>query len=173
VRYSTFISVLILSLLCGSGFVLSAQNINSFLELGGSGGLGSFNHEFLKPLRSGEKANKNDNSKLNNWSRGVRFGIGFTPVDKNNGFVVVVPLMETVHYRKNDSPHVLEISGGVAPSISSKGAWYIKSPLALGYRYDQQDKKLFYRIAYTPIIGWLVDYNWQHWAGISIGYKFK
>lgn len=123
------------------------------------------NFEFMKPLRSGAKENT--------WSQGTRLGMGFTPVDKNNGIVLVIPVMGTLLYRKSNSPHVLEFSGGVAPSITTKGSWYIKSPLALGYRYDQPEKKFFYRIAYAPIIGWLVDYNWQHWAGISIGYKFK
>jgi hypothetical protein len=167
VRKSTFISVLILSLMCGSGFLLSAQNRNLFLELGGSGGLGSVNYEWMKLPGSGNDASASA------WSRGIRLGIGFTPVDKNNGVVLIVPVMGTMIYNKNKSPHGIEISAGIAPSITTKGSWYVKSPLALGYRYAPDDKKLFYRITYTPIVGWLVDYNWQHWAGISIGYKLK
>lgn len=148
---------------------MSAQNRNLFLELGGSGGLGSVNYEWLKP----PKAGSDEESQVNPWSRGIRVGMGFTPVDKNNGIVIVVPVMGTMIYNKNKSPHGIEISAGLAPSITTKGSWYVKSPLALGYRYEPDGKKLFYRVTYTPIVGWLVDYNWQHWAGISIGYKIK
>lgn len=148
---------------------VTAQNRNIFLELGGSGGLGSVNYEWMKiPENS-----KNDSTDVSAWARGVRLGTGFTPVDKNNGIVIVVPVMGTLIYHKNKSPHGVEIGAGLAPSITTKGSWYVKSPLALGYRYEAADRKFFYRVTYTPIVGWLVDYNWQHWAGISIGYKLK
>ncbi|MCK6639315.1 MAG: hypothetical protein L6Q81_04455 [Bacteroidia bacterium] len=172
-RRSTFISVLILSLLCGSGIVLSAQNRNLFLELGGSGGLGSINFEKTlwdpasnKPVRDNCGGYPPIRHTFT-W----RAGFSVTPVDKNNGVVLIFPLMANVVY--GFKAHKLEAGAGMAPSITTKGSWYIKTPLALGYRYEPDGKQLFYRVTYTPIVGWLVDYNWQHWAGISIGYKLK
>lgn len=171
-RKSTFISVLILSLLCGSGIALSAQNRNLFLELGGSGGLGSLNYEKWIPLKphkhTGFYGHECPDPILRYTLRG---GIGLTPVDKDNGWVIVLPLMANIVFGQESMEHRIEIGAGVAPSFTTKGNWFIKSPLFLGYRYQPNEKPFFIRAGYTPIIGWLVDYNWQHWAGISIGYK--
>jgi hypothetical protein len=45
--------------------------------------------------------------------------------------------------------------------------------LAVGYRYQHPDKKFFYRVTYTPLVSYLVDFQMQQWAGVSIGYTFK
>lgn len=149
-----------------------AQSRTVFLELGGSGGLGSFNFERWMPpalVKTGTPFEMENEPKP--WWYGMRYGLGFSPIDRNNGWVVVAPIMYTVMYKKHRNPHAFELSGGVAPSVTTKGAIFIKSPFALGYRYHRG--KLFFRVAYTPLFAWLVDFQWQHWAGISIGYQIE
>jgi len=156
---------------------LSAQTRDVFLELGGSGGLGSVNYEKWRPpapvKRGGPYGHEGPDPKP--WWIGIRCGIGASPIDKNNGWVAVFPVMGSILFEPYRSSHALEISAGFAPSVTTKGAFFIKSPLALGYRYwpDDEDKKIFFRATYTPIFAWLVDVQWQHWFGISIGYKLS
>jgi hypothetical protein len=153
------------------GFKISAQKRSIFLEIGGSGGLGSINFEkpFWIPSDYGPRfrdicGSPPYSSYYLNW----RAGISVTPIDKNNGVALIFPLL--VNWIYGTGNHKLEVGGGLAPTITTKGSFYVKSPLVLGYRFQPADKKLFYRVTYTPIIGWLVDFQWQHWAGISIGY---
>lgn len=129
-----------------------------YLELGGSGGLGSINYE--KTFINKEKINYL-------W----RAGVSVFPIDKNNGWVIVVPLM--VHTLIGKGNHLIELGAGQTISITTKGSFFLRTPLALGYRYQHPDKKLFYRITYTPIISNIIDLQYQHWGGISLGFKLK
>lgn len=153
---------------------LSAQR-NVFLEIGGSGGLGSINYE-AKFLSAGYRTppykptGKKDKSGIA-WRVNWRAGLGLSPIDKNNGWVLVFPVM--LHYAYGRNAHQLELGGGFAPSITTKGSPFIKSPFLLGYKYIPATSRLYYRISYTPICAWLVDFQWQHWAGVSIGYVFE
>lgn len=144
---------------------------NVFIELGGSGGLGSLNYEqiFKRKIRNHTGWDGDDGISPVRCS--FRCGISTTPIDKNNGWVVIFPSMVNLIYGKGS--HKAELGGGFAPSITTKGAFFIKSPLLIGYRYQNSKKKFFYRISYTPLFAWLVDYQWQHWAGVSIGYRLS
>lgn len=150
--------------------MVHAQERTVFLELGGSGGLGSFNFEKWNAPDPVPRAGIHSRDPKS-WWYGMRYGISASPIDKNNGWVIVAPVMASVLYKKYRSPHGFEISGGFAPSFTTKGALFIKSPFALGYRFQRWDKRIFFRVAYTPLFAWLVDFQWQHWAGISVGYQ--
>lgn len=148
-----------------------------FLEVGGSGGLGSVNYEYMfplsvRPVRA--HTGFEDDDGISKFQFTFRAGIGTSPIDKNNGWVLVFPTMLNCIYGKHTNPHRLEFGAGLAPSITTTlGGAYIKSPLMLGYRYAPEDKRIFLRVDYTPIFGWLVDVQWQHWFGVSVGYTLK
>lgn len=151
-----------------------AQSHTVFIEAGGSGGLGSVNYEYCRYPQSNLDNNSLHAGDNIGYFRCVfRGGIGAAPVDRNNGWVIVTPLMASAVYGRHVSPHRLEIGAGLAPSITTKGAWYIKSPLVLGYRWMPHEKRVLFRAGYTPIVGWLVDRQWQHWFGISFGWVLK
>lgn len=126
-----------------------------FFEIAGSGGFGSFNYE--------KTFYKRTNSEFT-W----RAGISIAPIDRNNGIGIVFPLMVNGLFGK--SSHKLELGVGQGITITTKGSGFILGTAAIGYRYQPGSKKWFYRITYTPLISYLVDFQIQHWAGISIGY---
>ncbi len=152
-------------------FAIDEKNI--FLELGGSGGLGSINYErTLWDVQGQRKIRDNCGGKpiakhVFTW----RAGFGTSPIDKNNGWVLVFPAMVNVVYGLGN--HKLEAGAGIALSVTTKGGFYMKSPAMIGYRFSPEDKRYFLRVNYTPIIGWWFDYQWQHWAGISLGYHLS
>jgi hypothetical protein len=161
-----FLAVLLISF-CD----LRSQGKYIHLELGGSGGLGSINLEWkLRAFQTRDSYHEFDAQVIRDksWIT-LRAGIGGSPIDKNNGVVLVFPVM--VNFIAGLSPHKFEIGGGLAPSVTTKGSFYIKSPLMVGYRFEPNGKNFFFRASYTPIVGWWFDYQWQHWAGISFGIK--
>lgn len=129
-----------------------------FLELAGSGGIGSLNFErsFLKK---------------SNTEYFWRAGLSLAPVDKNNGTGIVIPLMINTLIGK--SPHKLELGVGQGITITTKGKFFALTTAAIGYRYQSDSKNWFYRATYTPLISYLVDFQIQQWGGISIGYTFN
>jgi hypothetical protein len=129
-----------------------------YFELAGSGGLGSLNYErelFTKK----------------NTEFTLRLGYSIAPVDKNNGFGNVFPFLFNSLIGK--SAHKLEVGLGQAFTITTKGNFFIMGNAVLGYRYQHPEKKWFYRISYTPIISYLINFQLQNWAGLSIGYTFN
>lgn len=129
-----------------------------FLEIAGSGGLGSINYEktFLKK-----------NFSELTW----RAGLSIAPIDKNNGAGFVFPLM--AHSIIGKSVHKIEFGLGQGITITTKGNFFALTTASLGYRYQHEEKKWFYRVTYTPLISYLVDFQVQQWAGLSIGYTLK
>lgn len=128
-----------------------------YIELGGSGGFGSFNYEST----FGE-------GYVSRWM--FRAGISGTFIDKNNGAVFIFPVMIHWVYGKN---HGLDLGIGQALSITTRGKLFLRTPLSIGYRLEPESSRFFYRVSYTPIVSYLVDFQWEHWGGISIGYKLK
>lgn len=128
------------------------------LELAGSGGFGSLNfeHSFLK---------------RDAFDLQYRIGFSLAPVDKNNGTAIVFPLM--IHGIYGEKSHKLDLGVGLAYTVTTRLAMYLKSPLSVGYRFEPVDKNYYLRLAYTPIVGYLVDFQWQHWGGFTFGYKLK
>jgi hypothetical protein len=129
-----------------------------FFELGGSGGLGSINFE---------KAFCKKNNTEFTW----RAGLSIAPIDRNNGVGIVFPLMVNTIIGKN--AHKIEFGLGQGITITTKGNFFALTTAAVGYRYQREDKHWFYRVTYTPLISYLVDFQVQQWGGISFGYTFK
>ncbi len=129
-----------------------------FLEIGGSGGLGSINYEKVFFTK-------------NNTELTWRAGLSIAPIDKNNGVGIVFPLMINSLYGKNS--HKLETGLGQGITITTKGSFFALTTAVIGYRYQPESKNWFYRVSYTPLISYLVDFQIQQWAGLSIGYTFN
>jgi hypothetical protein len=145
-----------------SGYGLGQTKLDKkksvFFEIAGSGGLGSINYE--------KHFYQKNNTELT-W----RAGLSIAPIDRNNGFGIVFPLM--VNSLIGKSAHKLEVGLGQGITITTKGSFFILTTAALGYRYQTESSPWFYRATYTPLISYLVDFQIQHWAGISFGYTFK
>lgn len=129
-----------------------------FLELGGSGGFGSINYEKDFLLKT-------------NTAYSFRAGFCVIPIDKNNGSALIFPLM--VNFKMGNSAHKLEGGVGQGLTVTTKGSAFALALAAFGYRYQPTGKRLFFKIAYTPLISYIVDRQIQHWGGLSIGYSFK
>lgn len=136
---------------------VSSQRRNIYFELGGSGGFGSFNFERIFPTRN-----------ENRWV--IRTGISGTYIDKNNGAAIIIPLMGHFIWGQK---HGLDVGIGQALTATTRGNFFLRTPLSIGYRLEPAESRFFYRFSYTPIVSYLVDFQWEHWGGISIGYKLK
>ncbi|MBK7130422.1 MAG: hypothetical protein IPM74_10225 [Crocinitomicaceae bacterium] len=128
-----------------------------FLEIAGSGGLGSINYE-------------RDFWQTKNTMFLWRAGFSVAPIDKNNGMGLVFPLM--IHTSTGKSAHKLECGLGQGITVTTKGNFFILTTASFGYRFQPADKHFYYRVTYTPLISYLFDFQVQHWGGISIGYSF-
>ncbi len=151
------ITVTILS--CFLSILLVAQN-PSFVsfELGGSGGIGSVNFE--KSFYKKEKVFLD-----------YRFGFSIAPVDKNNGTVLVFPIM--IHGVYGENQHKLDLGIGQSISVTTKGSAFVLMPLSIGYRLQPEDKNYYLRLSYTPLVSYLYGTQWQHWAGFTYGIKLN
>ncbi len=129
-----------------------------YFEIAGSGGLGSINFEKSFCQRK-------------NTTFTWRAGFSLAPIDHNNGTGLVFPIMANALIGKN--AHKIEFGLGQGFTFTTKGSFFILTTVIAGYRYQPADKHWFYRITYTPLISYLVDFQIQQWAGISIGYTFK
>lgn len=123
------------------------------LEIGGVGGLGSLSYS--KSFKRFEKLNLE-----------YRVGASFVPIDKNNGTVIVIPTL--VHATYGSNQHMADLGVGHALSITTRGNVYTRLPLSFGYRF-QSSGRMFYRIAYTPIVSYVYNFQWEHWAGVTFG----
>ena len=127
-------------------------------EIAGSGGIGSINYE--QCFLTKEKV-------AFTW----RVGLSFAPIDKNNGAGIVFPIMVNTLIGK--TAHKLEMGLGQGITITTKGNFFTLTTVVMGYRYQPETKNWFYRISYTPLISYLVDFQIQQWGGISVGYTFN
>lgn len=126
-----------------------------FLELGGSAGVWSINLE--QPVH-----------KIKKPGFAFRMGVGLLPIDKNNGFLFTLPF--AISYIQGKQ-HKVESFFGHSISLTTKGQFFGQLTPGLGYRYERPHKKVFYRLVYAPLISYLLDFQYQHWVGISIGIK--
>jgi hypothetical protein len=140
-------------------FFLSAQKSRSaYFELMGSGGFGSFNYEKVFKEKG-----------IVDYT--FRVGISYTPIDKNNGFGIIFPILVNAQIGKGR--HKLELGIGQGITVTTKGSFFVLMPVVVGYRFQKEDKRIFYRVSYTPLISYLVDFQYQNSAGLSIGFTFK
>lgn len=127
-----------------------------YLELGGSGGLGSVNYE--RVFREGRTVA---------WA--WRAGFSLAPIDRNNGTALVFPVM--AHALVGRSAHRLDIGLGQGLTVTTRGSAFARATTTLGYRYAPSDGRFFGRLAYTPILSYLVDRQIEHWGGLTLGYR--
>jgi hypothetical protein len=138
-----------------------------FFEIAGSGGFGSLNYE--KTFWSAMPTNELSLSTpyVLTW----RAGISFTPIDKNNGSGIIFPVM--VNCIWGQKKHKLDVGLGQTFTITTRGSFYFRMPLSVCYRFQREGGRFFYRAGYTPIVSYLFDFQWEHWAGFSIGYTLN
>jgi len=154
------IVTLLVTLICSASFGQTEfhKRKSIYFELAGSGGFGSFNYE-------------KHFCKKNNTEFTWRVGFSIAPLAKNKGIGLVFPLMVNALIGKN--AHKLELGLGQGITVTTKGEPFILTTAVVGYRFQREDKKWFYRVSYTPLISYLVDFQVQHWGGLSIGYTFN
>ena len=144
-----------LFILLVSSSAVSAQELS--LEIAGSGGLGSINYS--KSFKAFE-----------NLQLDYRLGITAAPIDRNNGTAIGFPLL--IHGIFGSGKHKLDAAIGQGISITTAGSFFVTGLASIGYRY-QTSGKLYYRFSYTPFIPYIVDRQYIHWGGITIGYNIQ
>jgi hypothetical protein len=144
-----------------------------YIEGAGAGGYGSINYERIYFL------SKKTSSSYSKIAFAFRLGAStYYLNDYTNTFnpEIIVPVALHFLYGRN---HKLEF--GVGQTVTSfvrasssnfqpKRDIRNHTHFALGYRYQKNKGGLLFRIAYTPILEFNIDY--QHWGGLSIGYAF-
>ncbi len=135
-----------------------SQSPGIFLELGGSAGFASLNFE---------------RSFLTKKNLDLKWRVGFStlPIDKNNGISLIFPVLAEVLVGKG--AHKFEGGLGQTFTVSTQGNIFLLMPAVIGYRYQPPDKRIFFRASYTPIISYLLNFQYQNWGGLSIGYRFN
>jgi hypothetical protein len=151
-----FRSGLVLALLLPGALRAQPAGQAVYLELGGSGGLGSINYE--RVFREGATVA---------WA--WRAGFSGAPIDRNNGTALVFPVM--AHALVGRTAHRLDLGLGQGLTVTTRGSAFARATTTIGYRYAPPDGRFFGRLAYTPILSYLVDRQIEHWGGLVIGYR--
>jgi len=127
-----------------------AAPTDAFVELGGSGGLGSVN--MAAPVGSSDLFR-------------ARAGLSLMPLDRNTGWVVIVPMLLEVESRGTLSA----VAGaGLGVSCTTKLHPHVRGTLELGGRYRPKGP-VWVGVAYTPLVSFILDRQWEHWAGLQVG----
>jgi hypothetical protein len=145
-------------LLYVSGNIFSQRDSYASLELLGSGGIASLNYE-RDLLTKGP---------LDLQFRG---GFSFLPIDNNNGTTLIFPAM--IHAVFGQKTSRADLGFGMASSITTRAAYWFRFPLSLGYRIEPPSKNFYLRFSYTPLISLIFDRQWEHWGGLSVGFKLS
>ena len=131
------------------------------IELGGSGGLYSINYETP-------------------WQRTaqMQFRAGGTVFKFDNRWQITLfnAIQKTLGMKKNK----FIFGGGIAftfawyynRKITEASAWGFatRGILIAGWHYQKPNSRIFYRICYTPIFSFTHDWQYDNWAGFTIGY---
>ncbi|MEL6536522.1 MAG: hypothetical protein AAFQ98_13985 [Bacteroidota bacterium] len=136
----------------------SIRRSSVFLELAGSGGLASLNYE-----RAFAQGTYTEYA----W----RAGFSLAPIDQNNGVGLVFPVMAVALI--GPANHQLELGLGQGITLTTRGSFFALTTAAVGYRYQSPRSPWFFRATYTPLISYLLDFQVQQWAGLSLGYTFN
>jgi hypothetical protein len=147
---------------------VKSQEQGAFLELGGNGGLVSINYERWKKISRIRYYNSPPVSKARHV---LRAGMGLALTDDDKVRTLTFPIMYQLVYGADRKSHRIELGFGFAPYLDFNGAFALKSPMALGYRYWNSLKRLFIRVTYTPNLTWSGTFHLQHWAGVTFGYQ--
>lgn len=125
-------------------------------ETGGSGGLYSINYE--RP-----------------WGLTARlqYRVGICIFKFDNRWQLTNPQMiqKTLGQKKNK----LIVGAGIAPTLAyydyGSFGFYARGILALGWHHQDHAKRFFFRLCYTPFFSFIYDWQYDHWGGITFGYK--
>ena len=134
-----------------------AQNRFVSFELGGSGGIASVNFEKSMVALGSNRFT-------------MRYGLSFAPIDKNNGNAFIFPVM--IHGKWGMGNHFADFGIGQSFTITTRGSAFVRMPLSMGYRFQPENKRYYLRAAYTPIVSYLFNFQWENWAGLTFGYAF-
>ena len=168
-----YLTAVALFILAQTNTIHAQKERSLSFELAGSGGFGSINFEKNIYLKSENEPIVDElmSPKKIGFRLDMRYGFSFTPVDKNNGVVLIFPIM--LHAIKSKGNHGLDLGLGQSISITTRGRFFIMMPASIGYRFQPLDKKYYLRFSYTPIISYLVDFQYQQWGGITFGCRLK
>lgn len=153
----SYLIVLILSLSFAANAQETWQQKYLVLEAGGNGGLYSINYEQIFKFI---------------WKGDLNFetGISYSPFFGKH--ILSIPISVNYYYG-----HIHQFAFGVgqvliiAPLEDQGG--FIRGTFHVGYRYMPENKKLFYQAGYTPFYSYTSNFQFNHWAGIGIGYRLK
>ena len=67
----------------------------------------------------------------------LRTGISGTYIDKNNGAGIIFPVMVHGIYGKK---HGLDLGIGQALTLTTRGSFFLRAPLSVGYRFEPNRK---------------------------------
>ena len=153
-----FLYVFLLSLCSIASLKAQSHYSTVYFELGGSGGVASINAEKTFLTRTGVQS-------------GLRIGFSLAPIDRNNGTGLVFPIhLYTLIGKANNQ---VDLGIGQGLTLTTKGSVFALGNLVVGWRHTFKNENWFLRMAYTPLISYITDFQWHHWAGISVGYRFK
>lgn len=147
-------SVLIFIFLSSS---LSAQRLwkhYAISEIGGTGGLYSFGWEALS-------------------QRKIAVQVGLSAIPADGELIFTVPAV--LKYVHGDQKHHPEIGLGLGASVVNRYglSGFVRGIGLIGWRYQPIDRRWCYRAFYSPLVSFLVDFQWQHWGGIGISYRLS
>lgn len=164
--------LIILILLCFSNVIVAQDSEKEkikknllFIEVGGAGGYGSINYEYLV-------------KKINKLKFSARIGLSTYHLnDYTNEFnpEIIMPIGVNAYY---GSKHNIDV--GLGQTITSlvyagnknyqpKRRTRLNTNLFIGYRY-QGKKGFLFKIGYAPIIE--NQTMFRHWASLTLGYNF-
>ncbi len=124
----------------------------AYSEVGGTGGLYSLGWEgFTKRTYA------------------VQIGLSALPADGELIFTVPA-VFKYVHGIKSHHP---EIGLGLGSSVVNRAGLktFVRGIGLVGWRYQALDSRWCYRAFYSPLVSFLVDFQWQHWGGFGISYR--
>jgi len=57
--------------------------------------------------------------------------------------------------------------------VTTKGSFFIRGSGLLGLRWEEADRPWIVRASYTPLISYLLDWQYEHWGGLSVGFRWQ
>ena len=149
---SAIISIFLLFL----SLTTNAQDKSVFVEIGGYAGFYSINYQ--TPFEIKDIPLK------------LRLGVSAFPLDKNSGTLILFPI--GLNYEIGTGQNRLDLGIGHTVTTSTLPSIHSQSNLSISF-LRKTDEKFWYRVSYTPLISHWVDVQFQHWVGISLGYKLE
>jgi hypothetical protein len=154
-------TVLFILLLLPANLLRAQDSLRSrsiLLEVGGNGGFYSVNFE--KDFRHVLPAE-------------FKWEAGFAVLPFGNRVILDFPY--SINYICGKKKHAAEFGTGQVFMLDIKGGTggFIRGTFHLGYRYQPEGKRWFFNAAYTPFYSWIVNFQYEHWFALGIGYRLN